>query len=363
MTDTLNVLQLITDRDRRGAQVFALDLAVELRKLGAAVETVALEPGTHGDLLPVRAVGSRRLGLGTLRELRRIAAGYDVVVAHGSSTLPASVFALTGRRLPVVYRQISDPEVWARSWRRRVRGAAFLRRVGAVVALSQVTAQTLRRHYWLRSRPAVIVIPNAVPEERFRPPTPEERADARKSFGIPGDAEVIVCVGALSAEKGVDLAIQASADLPAAFLIIVGDGPKRLELEGLVSRRMPQRCVFAGALTDPQMAYWSADVLVLPSLSEAMPAVLIEAGLCGLASVATDVGAIREVVDDGTTGLVVPSGDASAIGSAMSALMSDRSRRLAMGAAALERCSASFTMGQVAPLWLELLARQAMRTG
>ena len=68
----LRILQLITDRERRGAQVFALDLAVRLRASEAEVETVALVPGVHGDLLPVRALGTRRLGWRTLKELRRL---------------------------------------------------------------------------------------------------------------------------------------------------------------------------------------------------------------------------------------------------------------------------------------------------
>jgi glycosyltransferase involved in cell wall biosynthesis len=226
----------------------------------------------------------------------------------------------------------------------------------AVVALSEATADTLKRHYWLRSRPAVTVIPNAVPEERFRPPTSQERTEARRTLGVPVDAEIILFVGALTPEKGVDLAIQASAEQSGAFLVVVGDGPQRPELEALAARRMPHRCVFVGPLADPQVAYWSADLLVFPSLSEAMPAVLIEAGLCGLASIATGVGAIREVIDDGVTGFVVPSGDAQAVASAMSALMDDRSRRLNMGTAAVERCSSRFTIAKIAPMWLELLS-------
>jgi glycosyltransferase involved in cell wall biosynthesis len=352
----LNILQLITDRDRRGAQVFALDLAVGLRELGATVETVGLAPGTHGDLLPVRALGTRRLGFRTLKELRHAACGHDVVVAHGSSTLPASVLALIDTGLPIVYRQISDPEVWAASWSRRLRSAALLRRMSAVVALSASSSATLCRHYWLRSRPILAVIPNAVPEGRFRPPTADERAQARTTLGVSVDSAVVLFVGALAPEKGVDLAIRACAELPTAVLVVVGDGPQRRDLEALASRRMPHRCVFVGPLDDPQLAYWSADVLVLPSRSEAMPAVPIEAGLCGLASVATDVGAIREVIDHGTTGFVVSSGDVQAIASAISALMSDPSRRLAMGVAAADRCSGRFTITRVAPMWLHLLS-------
>lgn len=355
------ILQLVTDRDRRGAQVFALDLAVGLRELGATVQTVALAPGAHGDLLPVPALGTRRLGFRTLQELRRVAHDYDVVVAHGSSTLPASVLALTGTGLPIVYRQISDPEVWAASWPRRLRAAAFLRRMSAVVALSAGTSTTLKHHYWLRSRPAVTVIPNAVPQERFRPPTARERAQARTALGLPVDSEVILFVGALAPEKGVDLAVRASAELPAAVLLVVGDGPQRVDLEALASRRMPRRCFFVGSLSDPQMAYWSADLLLFPSLSEAMPAVLIEAGLCGLASIATDVGAVREVIAHGETGLVIPSGDAQGMRLALSALLGDPSRRLAMGVEAAQRCSSHFTITHIAPTWLDLLSLAAMR--
>ena len=359
----LNVLQLITDRDRRGAQVFALDLADALRVLGVKVETVALAPGTHGDLLAVRALGVRRLGPRTLTALRRAAADCDLVVAHGSSTLPASVLGLFDKRVPIVYRQISDPEVWAASWSRRLRTAALLRRTSAVVALSRDSAKALNRHYWLRSRPSLTIIPNAVPDEKFRPPTPQERVAARTALGVPVDADVILFIGALSAEKGLDLAIRASGDLPSVFLVVVGDGPQRDELEALAARRMSSRCVFVGPLADPQAAYWATDVLVFPSLSEAMPAVLIEAGLCGLASVATDVGAIREVIDDGVTGLVVPRSDQQAIASAMAGLLSDRSRRSKMGLAALERCSSTFTINRVAPLWLDLLSNASRRAG
>jgi glycosyltransferase involved in cell wall biosynthesis len=176
---------------------------------------------------------------------------------------------------------------------------------------------------------------------------------------------VIVVVGALVAEKGIDFAIEASAQLPAAVLLVVGDGPDRPALQALAARRMPDRCLFVGALDDPRVAYWSGDVFVSPSLTEVMPAVLIEAGLCGLASVATDVGAVREVVEDQTTGLVVPSRNSEALVSAISLLMTDPSRRLEMGTAAAKRCSSRFTIAPVALMWLDLLycVRTVGRTG
>jgi glycosyltransferase involved in cell wall biosynthesis len=154
----------------------------------------------------------------------------------------------------------------------------------------------------------------------------------------------------------VDLAITASSGLPGAVLLVVGEGPERPELEALALRRMPGRCLFAGAIDDPRIAYWAADLLLLTSRSEAMPAVLIEAGLCGLANVTTDVGAVREVIDHGATGLVVPVGDSDAMAAAMSALLNDATRRAAMGAAAAERCRERFTIGRTGSTWLDLLS-------
>jgi glycosyltransferase involved in cell wall biosynthesis len=352
----VRVLQLITDRDRRGAQVFALDLAAGLQQCGAAVDTVALAPGQHGDRLKVGTLGQRRLGPSTLKELRRLASRYDVVVAHGSSTLPASVLALAGSKVPIVYRQISDPKIWAASWPRRLRVAAFLRRVNAVVALSAGMSTSLKTHYWIRERPRIAVIPNAVPAGRFRPPTGQERADARSLLGIRPDADVVLCIGALAPEKAVDRAIMASAELPTALLLVVGDGPQRAEVEALAFRRMPDRCFFAGSIDDARIAYWSADLLVLPSRSEAMPAVLIEAGLCGLAGVATDVGSVKEVIEHGKTGFVIPAADREAMAVAVAALINDPLTRTTMGTAAAERCSERFTIGRTTPAWLDLLS-------
>ena len=186
-----------------------------------------------------------------------MAGRFDVVVAHGSSTLPASVLALVGSRVPIVYRQISDPEIWASSWPRRLRVAAFLRRMNAIVALSAAKSRSMKSHYWIRDHPPIAVIPNAVPEDRFRPGAPQEQAKARSVVGLPAHAGVILTIGALAPEKAVDLAIMACAGIPAAFLLVVGYGPQRPKLEALALRRMPGRCFFVGAIDDPRMAFLS----------------------------------------------------------------------------------------------------------
>src|SRR4051812_300012 len=114
------ILQVVTDDDRRGAQVFACDLHDALERREHVVTTVALAPGVVGGLdLPV--LGSKRLAYGTLRALRRLADRHEVVIAHGSSTLPACALGLAASRTPFVYRQISDSLFWAPSRARRLR--------------------------------------------------------------------------------------------------------------------------------------------------------------------------------------------------------------------------------------------------
>jgi hypothetical protein len=102
------VLQVITSTARRGAEVFAVELAATLRARGRAIETVALTAGPTGDALDVPVLGERSLGVSTLRALRRRMASSSVVISCGSRTLPACVLAGTGTGTGFVYRSIGD---------------------------------------------------------------------------------------------------------------------------------------------------------------------------------------------------------------------------------------------------------------
>jgi glycosyltransferase involved in cell wall biosynthesis len=107
-----------------------------------------------------------------------------------------------------------------------------------------------------------------------------------------------------------------------------------------------------GATDRPQRAFAAADVVVIPSDTEGQPSVAIEAGLSGLPVVATRVGGLAEVVQDGGSGFLVPPGDHSALAESIRAALSRRSE---MGAAGRRHCLAHFDLGQVADAWLQLL--------
>lgn len=362
------VLHVITSTQRRGAETFAVDLDRALRSAGWVSEVVALahngtgsrragSAGVGGDggrsMLDVEALGPAPLSPTTLHALRRRAASAEVVVAHGSRTLLACEIAFVGAGVPVVYRSIGDPRAWSSIGSRRVRTGWMLRRCTAVVALWPAAADTLRR---LHRVPAdrVHVIPNGVPAERCPVPDPAARLAARERFGLPPEAPVVVCIGALSPEKRIGNAIDAVASLPDVHLLVVGDGPQRRELEqqASASASASGRVHFAGVLDGPGAALAAADVVVLSSRTEGMPGVLVEAGLSGVAAVATDVGGVREIVRDGETGFVVPPGDVPALAERLQQALE---KAPVLGAAARDHCLAQFEIGAVATRWAALL--------
>lgn len=352
----MRILHVITDCDRRGAQVYATDLADGLRHLGNACETVALAPGTHGEKLDVEYLGPRRLAWTTLRLLRRRAKSCDVVVAHGSSTLVACAVALVGTRVPFVYRQISDPLHWAASLSRRVRVGMYLRRAAAVVSLSDGAASVLVTHYRM-NRIHIHIIPNAVPGDEFTAPSSLDVAETRAALGLDTTAPLAIYLGALVEEKGVDMAIRATGVSQQLGLLVVGDGPARPSLERLANEAAPGQVHFVGSVSDPAKLLRAADFLLLPSRAgDSMPAVVIEAGLCGLATITTPVGSITDVVLDQITGLVVPVGDQESLDAAVHALLDAPLLRRRLGIAARQRCLDRFTIATTAPLWTEVLA-------
>ena len=354
------VLHVITRAQRRGAEVAACAQRDRLAALGgdwSGGAVVALAPGRDGSPLDVPVLGTSPRGPATLAALRSRAAGADVVVAHGSATLWACAAALAGRsQPPFVYVSIGDPRYWAAGRGRRLRTKIALSRAGAVVALAPAASQAL--HDWY-DVPAdrVRVLPNTRSASEFRPAGGSERADARRRFGLPADADVVLALGSLTPEKRPLQLAMATLALPDCHVLVVGDGPLRSELEDL-ARRNPGRVTVAGAVADPRPALHAADALVLASASEGLPGALVEAGLCGLPAAATDVGWIGDLVVDGVSGALCRPDDVPGLTDAIERTLADRE---SLGAALRERCLQSCTEETVLPGWVDLLESVARR--
>lgn len=350
---TRRLLQVITTTDRRGAETRAVELGPALQERGWAVDTVALAPGAHGGGLPVTALGGRRLAAATLRALRSRAHGTAAVIAHGSTTLPASALALAGTRVPFVYRNIGEPGDWATTPLRRLRSRVLLGRARAVVALTDAIAVTLTRDFAVRPE-RVCVIPHGVPAASFPPVTAASHARARERFGLAPDVPVLVYLGALSPEKDVATAVDAMSRLPGVHLLVAGDGPDRTALEARSATVAPGRVRFVGSVQDPSEALAAADAIVLPSRTEGLPGVLIEAGLMGLPAIATDVGSVSDIVVDGVTGRLVPPADPDGFARAIRDVLDDP---VALGDAARAPCRDRYELKVVAEAWDGLLGR------
>jgi glycosyltransferase involved in cell wall biosynthesis len=225
--------------------------------------------------------------------------------------------------------------------------------VERIVALWDGAAEVLVANFGVRAE-RITVIPNGVPAGRVEPPTAGERSASRSDLELPAEQPVVVFVGALSPEKGVEDLLAAALRPGDAdwHVLVVGDGPQRGALERLAAECGAYRVHFLGTRADVRRVVAAADVLALTSRSESMPAALIEAGLMGLPVVATDVGAVAQIVQDGVTGRVVQIGDVPAIAEA---LAHARVEAEPLGEAARAHCLEHYAMAPVAAKWAEML--------
>ena len=350
--DRRDILQVLVSTHRRGAETFALELGRGLEARGHRVRSVALAPGSDPAGYDLPTLGPTRMAPATLRALRRQVRDCAVAVAHGSNTLPACALATLGTGVPFAYRNIGDPTYWSSSPARRVRAGISLRRAARIAVLWPGAADAIVRQHGV-ARERIRIIPNGAPIERFPLVDARLKADARARLGLPAEEPIVLFLGALSPEKNIDVAIRAMASVPTGRLVVTGEGPQRATLEALADDVVPSRVSFVGSTPDPAASLAAADVVVLPSATEGMPGVLIEAGLSGVPVVATDVGGVGEVVVDGETGLLVPPGEPAPLASALTAVLADPGR---LGARARAHCEARFELGVVTGLWEDLLA-------
>jgi glycosyltransferase involved in cell wall biosynthesis len=204
-----------------------------------------------------------------------------------------------------------------------------------------------------------LLAPNGRDPAEFRPP--EHRMDPR--------APVLAFVGAFNPGKRpgrfVEVVGALRKDDVALRAFMCGDGPLAAELAGPAAAAGVE---LLGSRDDVAAVLRDADVFVFPSLptGEGMPGVLIEAGLSGLAVVATAVPGARTIVEDGTSGFIVDVDDLDAMVQATKRLLVTPGLRRAMGDAGRRRCEQRFSLEAVAACWLSflepLVARSAPRT-
>jgi len=325
-------------------------LGEDLRERGIPVEVLGRRPGVDVGL-------GRRLGA-ALRNQRT-----DVVHAHQYTPWfyaglgaawglgrPRMIFTEHGRHYPDV---------------RRPKRVAFNRLLAPVtdglVAVSGFIRDCLRDNEGL-PEDRIRVLYNGIEPERFE--AVPDRAALRGELGVGPEDPVVGIAARFAPVKDHATLLRAFVRvreaLPAAKLVLAGDGPLREDLERQAAEAGIVEAVrFLGVRADVPALLKTWDVFCLSSLSEGTSVTLLEAMASGVPAVTTAVGGNPEIVEEGVTGLLAPRGDDESLGRALVELLSDRDRAVAMGEAGRARLRERFTFDGMARGYADLYAELA----
>lgn len=185
----------------------------------------------------------------------------------------------------------------------------------------------LREDYVARGlkKEKVTVVHNGVDLDRFRRPRQESRAQLAREFALTSERPIVATVSVLRPRKGVEVLLEAIRTIPGADFLIIGDGSERERWTALAeSLGVSSRIRWAGYRTDVDALLAGCDLFVHPSLDDAFPTVLLEAMGAGLPVIASRVGGIPEIVDEGLTGWLVAPGDAPALSAGIRRVLADQ---------------------------------------
>jgi starch synthase len=249
------------------------------------------------------------------------------------------------------------------SWCERVSATA----AAAVVAVSDGMREDILSAYPEIDPAKVRVIRNGIDTAEY---SPDPGTEVLERYGIDLDRPYVIFVGRITRQKGVPVLLRAAAELdPSAQLVLCAGQADTPELLDEVTELVDGlRATRSGVVWIPEMLpkqdviqlLTHAAVFACPSLYEPLGIVNLEAMACGTAVVGSRVGGIPEVVDDGTTGLLVPADDPAALARALNTVMGDPALAKSMGQAGRDRAVAEFgwraVAEQTAALYSELVS-------
>ena len=310
---------------------YALDKAVTLRQIDAVyVKRSALSA----------AVANIRRRFRLRRALESLAP--DVIVAFTTEANVVALWAASKLGIPVVVSERNQPVRPGLGWARRLARRRSYGKASAIVVQTEAIAD------WVRARFAVPVhvIPNPIQLQswatRLSKPATEKR---------------LVAAGRLVPQKGFDRLIASFARLatkhPEWTLVVCGEGSERSALEAEISRLgLHGRISLPGEQKAMYRVFATTDLFVLPSRFEGYPNVLLEALAAGCPVIATDCpGAVGEILDGGTYGLLVPAEDDDALTFGLDRMMSDEGLRASYADKGRDAVAA-LDAGVVADRWL-----------
>lgn len=360
------ILHLISSSGFLGAENVVLELSKELTKLNhwvtiGILETRdnrhmelaerAREAGVNVQLFPCQGRFDKR----TITAVRDFIVREKPSVLHSHGYKANFYFLLANRgRLPWIVtnhlwkRTNATLKIYAHL------DSLVMRKADCIVAVSEQIANDMKQRGIAADK--VAIIENGVSLERFRIGNKDEM---RKAFGFNGNEKVIGTVASLTPEKGHTYLIDAAREVihkhPEARFLIIGDGPQRQSLEETTAHLgLSGKVIFTGSRKDIPEILSLLDAFVLPSFKEGLPMALLEAMAAKVPVIATKVGAVPKLIEDGVSGILIPPKDPQAIADAAIEVLSDEQGSLKMARKGFERVRDHYSSATMAQKYLAL---------
>ena len=321
----MKILQLIQTPQLRGAEVFASQLATHINNSGHQVVLVSIFPG-NADLpfkgLSINLKGNKRLRLVDISAWKKLA---DIIVKHAPNiiqanagdTLKYAVFSkiIFGWKQPIVFRNASTISLYIRSRLIKLWTKFLFRFTDKIISVSNTSANDFIRifpYYENKIRVIPIGIEQCIKKcDDFMP----------KNSGKINRPQLLH-VGGFTFEKNHKAVLRIFGriliHIPNATLLLIGDGPLKKSIINFASELgLSDYVYFLGYKSNAIDYIQAADVVLLPSIIEGLPAVLLEAFLSKTPVVAYDTGGIKEIVSNGKTGRLIAAGDEEAFAEAV----------------------------------------------
>lgn len=364
--DKIKVLFVITKSNWGGAQRYVFDLATGLPQeqfevavaLGGSGTLVQKLQEKNIRVLPILSLirdVDTTSDISAFFELWSIFRHEKPGVVHLNSAKAGGVGALAAR-LAGVQKIIFTAHGWAFNEERSFISRIIIKIFSWItvvlshktIAVSEAVKNDAQKWPFIAGK--VVTIKNGITEtEFFDRKEARLRLFARGNIRVPENAFVVGSIAELHNNKGLESAIEALAKLVvknhSLYYFILGDGEEKELLNALVGQRGLQGRVFLLGFVDNASHYLPAfDAFILPSIKEGLPYVILEAGLAGLPVVASRVGGIPEVIEDGSTGILVPARNPEAIAESLEKLVTDQPLAKRLGEALRERVRVEFSL-------------------
>lgn len=321
----MKILFLITQSEMGGAQRYVLDLAQGLSETGADIAVVSARNAWFQNRLaaagvPFREIKNAQRNIHMLMEIKLFFELVKIIrkehpdVLHLNSSKIGAMGALVAKLLRVP-KVVFTAHGWVFNeqlpwWQKRLYVfiswfAAFFQ--DAIICVSEHDKKTALKHA-IAPEHKLTVIHNGID---LKHALFLDKKEARERLGIADDAVVVGTIANFYKTKSLETlvlpAISATHISPKIIFVIIGDGPEKEKVAGLIAKYKLEKHFILPGMLENASAYMKAfDVFALPSKKEGLPYALLEAMAAKVPCVASDVGGIPEILKNGQNGMVIP---------------------------------------------------------